>query len=175
MNGAWKPDTYLPPGFAARAGVGSCPRRTRPSPALTPAYPGLVSTGARVTSVPIWTLAAEVAGDPTSAISLAQYGAIGILLVAFVGFAFRSWKREADRSDRLEAEHRAERLRVEVERQAERQGLEGEIRRLHNDIQEKAIPALLASATALTAVTEILRDQQRERQYARPPRRDGEV
>jgi hypothetical protein len=117
-----------------------------------------------VTFVPIWTLAGEAAGDPTSAINLAQYGAIGTLLVAFAAFAFRAWKRETDRSDRLEAENRADRER-----------LEGELRRLHTDIQEKAIPAMLASATALTAVTEIIRDQQRERQYARPPRRDGEV
>lgn len=120
-----------------------------------------------------WILALEA--DPTSGLNLAQYGAVGILLTGFAVFAFRAWKRETDRSDRLEAEHRAERLRIEAERQTERQGLEAEIRRLHGDIQEKAIPALLASATALTAVTEILRDQQRERHYARPPRKDGEV
>lgn len=112
-----------------------------------------------------WQLAA--AGDPTSAINLAQYGAIGILLVAFIGFAYRAWQRETARSDRIEAEAKAD-----------RQGLEAENRRLHGDIQEKAIPALLASATALGEVTEMLRDQQRTRRHydeARPPRRDGDV
>jgi hypothetical protein len=104
--------------------------------------------------------------EPT-AIDLAQYGAIGTLCTLLVWFAFRAWKRETERSDRLEAENRADRER-----------LEGENRRLHGDIQEKAIPALLASATALTEVTELLRDQQRARRVdydARPPRRDGEV
>lgn len=98
--------------------------------------------------------AAEAAADPT-AIDLAQYGAIGTLCALLVAFAFRAWKRETERADRLEAENG----------------------RLHGDIQEKAIPALLASATALTEVTELLRDQQRARRYdhdARPPRRDGD-
>lgn len=111
--------------------------------------------------------AAETAAAEPTAIDLAQYGAIGTLCALFVWFAFRAWKREIERCDRLEAEHRAERER-----------LEGETRRLHVDIQEKAIPALLASATALTEVTELLREQQRLRRYyddARPPRRDGEV
>lgn len=116
-----------------------------------------------------WPLAAtaDAAGE-LSGLDLAQYGAIGILLVAFIGFAYRAWQRETGRSDRIEAEAKADRER-----------LEGENRRLHGDIQEKAIPALLASATALTEVTELLREQQRSRRSyydeARPPRRDGEV
>lgn len=122
--------------------------------------------------------AAETAATEPTAIDLAQYGAIGTLCALFVWFAFRAWKREIERCDRLEAEHRTERERLEAEHRAERDRLEGETRRLHVDIQEKAIPALLASATALTEVTELLREQQRRNRYydeARPPRRDGEV
>lgn len=114
-----------------------------------------------------WLAAAADAAGELSGLDLAQYGAIGILLVAFIGFAYRAWQRETARSDRIEAEAKADRERLEAEN-----------RRLHGDIQEKAIPALLASATALGEVTEMLRDQQRTRRYydeARPPRRDGDV
>jgi hypothetical protein len=124
-----------------------------------------------VTYVPL--AAAAEAG--TTGIDLAQYGAIGILLVAFIGFAYRAWQRETARADRIEAAAAAERERLEATAKADRERLEAENRRLHGDIQEKAIPALLASATALTEVTEMLRDQQRDRRYdARLTRRDGE-
>lgn len=105
--------------------------------------------------------AAETA-DPT-AIDLAQYGAIGTLLVTFLWFAFRAWKRETDRSDRLEVE-----LRETVAKH------QADISGLHASIQEKAIPALLASANAMAEVTELLRDLQTERrtEYART-RREG--
>lgn len=108
--------------------------------------------------------ALEDAPDPGN-LDLAQYGAIGVLLMAFIVFAYRAWQRETTRADRIEAEARAERERLEAEN-----------RRLHSDIQEKAIPALLASATALTEVTELLRDQQRDRRYEeRLTRRDGNL
>lgn len=126
---------------------------------------------------PIQTLTAAAETADLSGLNLAQYGAIGMLLTAFAVFAFRAWQRECARADRQEAEHRADRDKLIAQHREERQLLETENRRLHGDIQEKAIPALLASATALTEVTEMLREQQRARRYyedARTPRRDGE-
>jgi hypothetical protein len=137
---------------------------------------GTTSAGVGVTPTQL-AAAAETAPVELTGLNLAQYGAIGILLAAFIAFAFRAWQRECTRADRQEAEHRAERDRLLAEHRADRERLEGETRRLHGDIQEKAIPALLASATALTEVTELLREQQRDRRYdyARTPRREGEV
>lgn len=104
------------------------------------------------------------APDPGS-LDLAQYGAIGVLLVAFIVFAYRAWQRETVRADRIEAAAAVERERLEAEN-----------RRLQADIQEKAIPALFASATALSEATELMRDHQRERRYeARQARRDGDL
>lgn len=127
---------------------------------------------------PINAIAAAAEAADLSGLNLAQYGAIGILLTAFAVFAFRAWQRECARADRQEAEHRADRDKMIAEHRVERERLEAENRRLHGDIQEKAIPALLASATALTEVTELLRDQQRTRRYydeARVPRKDGDL
>lgn len=150
--------------------------RARPPVSSRPHLPaGLPTAGAEV--IHVQTALQLAAGDAgPSGIELGQYGAIGVLLCAFIGFAYRAWQRETARADRIEAEARAERERLEAQAKADRERLEAENRRLHSDIQEKAIPALLASATALTEVTELLRDQQRDRRYeARQSRRDGEV
>jgi hypothetical protein len=145
-------------------------------PIPPPRLPRLTSAGVGVTSIRGLAAAAETAPADLTGLNLAQYGAIGILLAAFIAFAFRAWQRECARADRQEAEHRADRERMQAEHRADRERLETETRRLHGDIQEKAIPALLASATALTEVTELLRDQQRDRRYdARLARREGEV
>jgi hypothetical protein len=156
------------------------PAGTEPSPPAEP-FPRHPAAGVSIrggTVTPIQAMAAAAENDTgIPGLNLAQYGAIGILLTAFVWFAYSAWKRECARADRQEAEHRADRDKLIAENREERERLETENRRLHGDIQEKAIPALLASATALTEVTEMLREQQRARRYyedARPARRDGE-
>lgn len=83
---------------------------------------------------------------------LTTWGPLGIfagILAVFARTAFNktderaeaAWKREVERADRLEAE----------------------VNRLNGFLQEKAIPAMLASANALTEYAEILRDQERDR------------
>jgi hypothetical protein len=94
-----------------------------------------------------------------------QYGAIG---AGVVGFAVVAWKmlgRDTARSDAA--------LAREVER-ADR--LEDENRTLNAAMQDKAIPALLAAANAISECTALIRDIQRdrERDYARL-RRDGDT
>lgn len=83
---------------------------------------------------------------------LAQYGALGVIAALLVVFARTAIKRDADRSEAA--------WRREVER-ADR--LEAEVNRLNNSIQEKAIPALLAGATAINECTQMLREMQRQR------------
>lgn len=83
---------------------------------------------------------------------LTTWGPLGIfagILVVFARTVFArtderaeaAWKREVERADRLEAE----------------------VTRLNGSIQDKAIPALLAAANAITECTELLRDLQRDR------------
>ena len=73
---------------------------------------------------------------------LAQYGVLGIFAILLVAFARTSYKRETDRSDRLEAE----------------------VSRLNEVIAEKCIPALVTATAALEESAELLRDIQRERE-----------
>lgn len=72
---------------------------------------------------------------------LTQYGILGIFALLLILFAKTSYKRETDRSDRLEAE----------------------VLRLNNLIQEKAIPALASATRALEESQNLLHDLQRER------------
>jgi HAMP domain-containing protein len=104
-----------------------------------------------------WLAWLAVAGDtapPQGWDTLGQYGLAGIVIGALAFFAWRAWNRETARADRLETENRE----------------------LHLAMQDKVIPAVLASVNAITECTSLLRDQQRERQndYARM-RRDGDV
>lgn len=80
-----------------------------------------------------WLAAAEGGVDIGG---LAQYGVLGIFAILLILFARISYKRETDRSDRAEAE----------------------IARLNAWLQEKAIPALLASARANEDSQELLRE-----------------
>jgi hypothetical protein len=82
--------------------------------------------------------AAEAGTDLTA---LTQYGVLGVLAIVLIAFARLAYNREVARADRLEAELRAQ----------------------NAAIQDKAIPALLAAADAMSEVTELLRDMQRER------------
>lgn len=50
----------------------------------------------------LWAEASTSGGPDLS--PLAQYGAIGVICIALIWFSFRSYRREADRADRLEAE-----------------------------------------------------------------------
>lgn len=101
---------------------------------------------------------AALAADagPPGIQDLARYGLLGILCAALLWFAWwvvrtdraaaqqfaeQAWKREIDRADRLEADNK----------------------RLNEFIQEKAVPAMLASASAVTEATELLRDERRAR------------
>ena len=82
------------------------------------------------------------ATDPGTDLSiLTQYGILGIFALLLILFAKTSYKRETDRSDRLEAE----------------------VLRLNNLIQEKAIPALASATRALEESQNLLHDLQRER------------
>lgn len=86
--------------------------------------------------------------------TFAQYSVLGIAVLAFGWVLYKilnqlltrsseELAREVARGDRFEAENRA----------------------LNAAAQDKVIPALVAAAHALTEVTELLRDQQRERDY----------
>lgn len=99
-------------------------------------------------------LAEEAATIPAGWGDLAQYGLAGMVIAALAWFALGAWRRETLRGDQLAEENR----------------------QVHLDVQEKAIPALLAAAQAMTEVTELLRDlqrEQRDREIARM-RRDGD-
>lgn len=90
---------------------------------------------------------------------LAQYGVLGVFAIILLLFARVSYKRETDRSDRLEAE----------------------VNRLNTLIVDRVIPALTSAASAAEDATGLLRDVQRERElgilrdqavasrHARPP------
>jgi hypothetical protein len=82
-------------------------------------------------------LAAEAATTPTSEFTAwAQFGLVGVVAFGGIVFARGAYKRETDRSDRLE----------------------GELRELHKAIAEQHIPALQSSARATEAATELVRD-----------------
>ena len=72
------------------------------------------------------TLAADGASGGVDISVLTQYGVLGVFAILLILFARTSYKRETDRSDRLD----------------------GELSRLNGWVQDKAIPALLASARA---------------------------
>lgn len=76
--------------------------------------------------------------------TLAQYGVLGIFAVLLILFAKISYKRETDRSDRLEAE----------------------VQRLNEAIQERVIPALSSATRAIEESVELLNAIQRERERA---------
>jgi len=85
-----------------------------------------------------------IAADPGNAsdvATLTQYGVLGVLAVILIVFARLAYRRETERADRLEAELRAQNMAI----------------------QDKAIPALLAATAAMSEVTELLRDMQRDR------------
>lgn len=106
----------------------------------------------------------ETGGPPAAAWdTFAQYGVLGVA-VAVLGWVLykilnQLWQRSANELAREVA--RGDRL-------------ESENRELNSGMQDKAIPALLAAANALTEVTGLLRDLQRDRDYALR-RRDGDV
>ncbi len=89
---------------------------------------------------------------------LAQYGVLGVFAVLLILFAKISYKRETERSDRLEQE----------------------VVRLNNLIIERVIPALSSATNVVEDATELLRAVQREREVtqfheraASPFRRTG--
>lgn len=82
---------------------------------------------------------AEATSDPVNLGILAQYGVLGVVAAGGIVFARVSYRRETDRSDRLEAE----------------------VTRLNNLIIERAIPALTSAARAAEEATRLLRDMQR--------------
>lgn len=88
-------------------------------------------------------VAAAEAGGEFSV--LAQYGVLGAFAILLVLFARTAYKRETDRSDRLESENS----------------------RLNNSIQEKVIPALVEATTALEQAAQLIHDMERDRDRSR--------
>lgn len=111
-------------------------------------------------------LAVEPTQKPLGWDTFAQYSVLGIAVLAFGWVLFKILNQLMARS--------ADELAREV---ARGDRLEGENRGLNAAMQDKAIPALLAAANAITECTELIRDLQRERERDReqPPRqrRDG--
>jgi hypothetical protein len=102
---------------------------------------------------------AETADDPTNLGVLAQYGVLGVFAIILLVFAKISYKRETDRSDRLEAE---------VSR------LNNVIMERDNQIMERAIPALTIATQAAQDATQLLISMQREQEMDLiRTRRDG--
>ncbi len=101
--------------------------------------------------------AADVATESGGLDLLTQYGVLGIGLAVLGVFARAAYKREVDRSDRLEAE----------------------VFRLHAAIQDRHIPALEAAAHALEDATLALQAIQQRQDVDRAvaerdrDRRDG--
>jgi hypothetical protein len=90
-------------------------------------------------------LAADIPSDPVNLAILTQYGILGIVAAGLFVFSKSSYKRETDRSDRLEAE--VNRLNnVIIERD--------------NMIIDRAIPALTSAAQAVEQATRLLREMQ---------------
>lgn len=73
---------------------------------------------------------------------LAQYGVLGVFAILLILFAKISYRRETERSDRLEQE----------------------VIRLNNLIIERVIPAISSATNIVEDATELLRSMQRERE-----------
>lgn len=114
---------------------------------------------------PVFSLWAAEDVKPPGWDTFAQYSVLGLAVLGF-GILFykvfmQLWARstaelarEVARADRLEAENKA----------------------LNLVIQDKAMPTLFAAAEALTKCTEMLQEQQRDREYALRRRdRDGDA
>jgi hypothetical protein len=101
----------------------------------------------------VWLIADET-GTGVDLATLSQYGVLGVFAVLLVLFARLAYRRETDRSDRLEAE----------------------VFRLNNIIQERVIPALQSATRTVEESQALLSSMQREREYAlqRRTRRDGD-
>jgi hypothetical protein len=99
------------------------------------------------------------AADSNSLNTLVEYGVLGIVALLLIAFARTTWTREVERAEAA--------WKREVDR-ADR--LEAEVSRLNANIQDKAIPALLAAADAVTEATTLIRDMDldRRRGYRRP-------
>ncbi len=89
----------------------------------------------------IWAATMAVS-SPANLETLANYGVLGVFATILVLFALRQIKREQERSDRLEAR----------------------LDKQNDTNQERVIPALQSSATAIQAAVELLREIQRERE-----------
>jgi hypothetical protein len=116
--------------------------------------------------LPPWAVTwAQEAINPPGWDAFAQYSVLGIAVIGLGLLVYRIfmqlWNRsgeeltrEISRGDRLEAENKL----------------------LNLAMQEKAIPALLAAATAISECTELMRSLQQERDYAlRRQHRDGDA
>lgn len=97
-----------------------------------------------------WRLIAAAEELPASVGGLVQYGALGIIASLGLWFMFRAWRRECERSDRLETDNKAQAAAI----------------------QDKVIPALLSATRAVEESTELMRDQQRVARWAREDTRD---
>lgn len=97
-----------------------------------------------------WSWLVLEAAEASPEISVfAQYGVLGVFALMLVVFARTAYKRETDRSDRLEQE----------------------VLRLNAAIQERFIPTLLSATSAVEESTALLRDLQREREWDQTRRR----
>lgn len=74
----------------------------------------------------------------------AQYGVLGVLCAGLILFARGAYQRERDRADRHEEE----------------------IKRLHDLMIDKVVPALTAGTTTIEEAVKVLSSIQREREYA---------
>ncbi len=74
----------------------------------------------------------------------AQYGILGILCAGLIVFARGAYQRERDRADRHEEE----------------------IKRLHDTMLDKVVPALTAGTNTIEEAIKVLSSLQREREYA---------
>lgn len=74
----------------------------------------------------------------------AQYGVLGILCAGLILFARGAYQRERDRGDRHEEE----------------------IKRLHDLMIDKVVPALTAATSTIEEAVKVLSSIQREREYA---------
>lgn len=90
-------------------------------------------------------------GDVNLAV-LSQYGVLGVFAAMLVVFARISYKRETDRSDRLEEDNK----------------------RLNGLIQDRVIPAVTSATRAVEECVELLNAVQRERDMAASRRRTKE-
>jgi hypothetical protein len=111
-------------------------------------------------------LAAEVTPDPVNFGILAQYGLLGFVAAGAIVFGRVSYKREIDRSDRLEAEvTRLNSLIIERD----------------NMIIDRVIPALTSAVQVVEEATRLLREMQHTQEMnllrgttSRRPRTGGE-